>query len=103
MFANWNKFICDDINVKLVHFLMVDIKQHDMIQPALTCASKVGLQTPHGWKTSLTNCVRSWDDHDQAIKSTHFRKKTSAPVRGLGGMTHTPQGTPFLLSLAPCQ
>ena len=46
MFANLNKFICDDINVKLVHFLMVDIKQHDMIQPALTCASKVGLQTP---------------------------------------------------------
>ena len=49
MFTTLNKLVCNDVNVKLVHLLLVDTEQHDMIESALThCATKVGLQTPHG-------------------------------------------------------
>ena len=33
--TTYNKLIRNDVNVKLIHFLSVDVEQHYMIQPAL--------------------------------------------------------------------
>ena len=76
MFTTTNKLITDGIDVELVNFLLIDVEQQQMVEPALMhCTAKVSLQAPHGQKATLTDSVASRHHYYQASKKTHFNKK----------------------------